>query len=130
MRSLEEQIANKCIHFTGIMDKQCKTGIKYEDVRVDDDNGPYKFPCIKTGGECSLAQFLTYDQVKQRVDEIENKGIKVAIAMAEIKDHVAKTKVKAGKIPCQCGGELHYVVASLNGHVHAKCNSCGISFNE
>jgi hypothetical protein len=52
MKSLHEQIANKCIHFNGIMEKTCKAGICYSDVREEPGEGPYKFPCLKQGGEC------------------------------------------------------------------------------
>lgn len=130
MLTLEEQIARKCIHFNGVMENICKAGIKYKDVREEPEHGPYNFPCLKQGGQCPKAQFPTDEQVKERVEEIEDSGAKALIAMVSVKEHYAKTKEQSGKIPCQCGGELHYVVASLNGHVHAKCNSCGISFNE
>lgn len=61
----------------------------------------------------------------------EDKKIpKAIVALLAVKDHVAKTKEKSGKIPCQCGGELHFAVAQNNGHVHANCPSCGISFME
>lgn len=130
MKTLEEQIACKCIHFNGVMEKVCKAGINYSDVRVDDGKGPYKFPCLKQGGECSSARWWNADQVKKRVAEIEYEGDKVTGALIAIKDHVEKTQIKAGAIECPCGGELNYVVANINGHVWAKCKSCGLSFNE
>jgi hypothetical protein len=129
MKTLEEQIACKCIHFNGVMNKECKVGIKYSEVRVEGE-GPYKFPCLKQGGECSCAEFMTNEQVKEEMKSIEIDGAKVLIAMISIKDHYAKTKKQSGKIACECGGELHYTVAQINGHVWAKCNSCGMSFNE
>ena len=55
---------------------------------------------------------------------------KAIVALIAIKDHVWKTKQESGKIPCQCGGELHFSVAKINGHVRANCPSCGISFME
>ena len=130
MLSLEEQIARKCIHFNGIMNDECKAGVKYKDVRVDDSDGPYKFPCLKQGGECSCAQFRTDEEVKATVAQINNAGTKTLIAMIAIKAHIQKTKQQSGKVPCQCGGELRYTAASINGHVWAKCNSCDIAFNE
>lgn len=63
--------------------------------------------------------------------EDKYKGIPKAVAaLLMIKEHVAKTKEKSGKILCQCGGELSYVVTGNNGHVHANYPSCGISFME
>jgi hypothetical protein len=130
MRSLEEQIANKCIHFSGIMDEVCKAGIKYRNVRVDEGNGPYKFPCLKQGGECAKCEFPTDEQIRKRIEQIDSSCIKAITAMAAIKEHCSKTKEQTGKVTCQCGGELHYTVAQINGHVWAKCKSCGLSFNE
>lgn len=96
------------------MEKVCKAGVRYSDVRVDDGNGPYKFPCLKQGGECSSARWWNADQVKKRVAEIEYEGIKVTRAITAIKDHFEKTKIKAGAIKCECGGDLNYVIANLN----------------
>lgn len=63
--------------------------------------------------------------------EDKRKGMPKAIAaLLNIKDHVANTKEESGKIPCECGGELHFAVAQNNGHVRANCPSCGISFME
>lgn len=129
MKTLEEQIACKCIHFNGIMSKECKAGISYASVRIEGD-GPYKFPCLKQGGECPSAKFLTDSEVKKKVEDIESHGLRTIAAMIAIKDYVSNTKVTFGKIPCECGGELHFTVAQLNGHVHAKCNSCTVAFME
>ena len=130
MKSLKEQIANKCIHFNGIMNDTCKAGIKYSDVRVDEDDGPYKFPCLKQAGECPHVQFRTAEEIDAYVKSIEDRGNKAMVAVVTVKDHYTKTKEQSGKVPCQCGGYLHYAVASINGHVWAKFNSCGLSFNE
>lgn len=65
------------------------------------------------------------------MEDNKRKGLPKAVAaLLDVKDHVAKTKEESGKIPCQCGGELHFAVAKINGHVHANCPSCGISFME
>lgn len=125
--SLHDQIARKCIHFNGIMNKACKAGINYDDVKVD---RPFKFPCLKQGGECPHAEFLTDEQVKELIAKTEEDSVKTLVAYTLVKDHYAKTKEQSGKIPCECGGEIHYTIASLNGHVWARCKSCGISFNE
>lgn len=128
MLSLEEQIARKCIHFNGIMNHECKAGIKYKDVR-DESQKPYGFPCIKTGGECPNAKYRTKEEVKVEVAEIEGSGLKTLIAVTLIKEHYEKTKERSGSIPCECGGKLFYAIAS-NGHASAKCNKCEISFSE
>lgn len=128
MLSLEEQVARKCIHFNGVMNKTCNVGIKYADVR-DNSRKPYGFPCIQTGGRCDHAKFRTSEEVVSYLKEMLGEGAKAIVANFKIKDHYAKTNHNSGKIPCECGGELNYVIAK-NGHVHAKCKSCGISFME
>lgn len=125
--SLHEQLARKCIHFNGVMNDTCKAGIKYADVRI---GKPYKFPCLKQGGECVHAKFRTEEEVNKEVAEMNDQGSKALTAYFNIKSHYEKTKEQSGKIACQCGGELHYAVASVNGHIWAKCYSCGIAFNE
>lgn len=125
--SLHEQLARKCIHFNGVMNDTCTAGIKYADVRV---GKPYKFPCLKQGGECKCAEFLTDDQAKQKAAEIKQHDVKALTAFLSVKAHFEKTKDQSGTVPCQCGGKLHYAVASLNGHIRAKCDSCGISLME
>jgi hypothetical protein len=125
--SLHDQLARKCIHFNGVMNDTCKAGVKYADVRIDK---PYKFPCLKQGGECPQAEFRTEDQVTELIAKMEEDSTKALAAYIMVKAHYAKTKEQSGKVPCQCGGELHYTVASVNGHIWARCKSCGISFNE
>lgn len=126
--SLEDQISRKCIHFNGIMNKTCKAGINYDDVRED---RPFKFPCLKQGGECKHAQFPTEEQVKERVSQIIDSGTQTIMAAALIKDHIQKTKSQSGIIKCVCGSDaLHYAVAQTNGHIRANCKDCGISFVE
>ncbi len=127
MKSLHEQISSRCIHFTGLMNKKCKAGINYDDVKT---GKPLQIPCIKTGGECSSSKFLTDEEIKKEIDEIESTGAKIFIVRAKILDHYNKTSDWQGKIKCVCGGDLHYSIAQFNNHIRAKCNKCGISFME
>lgn len=127
MESLKEQIAGKCKHFNGIMNECCKVGVKYSDVRV---GKPYQFPCLKIGGECLKVEFLTEEEVKKEIEEINAMSLKTLTAFSKIKDRIKETKMNAGKLPCECGGELNYVVAEVNGHIWANCKTCKISFNE
>jgi hypothetical protein len=126
-KTLYEQIACKCLHFNGVMNKSCNIGINYADVRVDK---PYKFPCLQQGGECAKAEFPTEEQITKKLQAIEDSGLKAIRAIADIKEHVEKVKIKAGQIKCRCGGDLNYVVANINGDIWANCRSCGLSFNE
>lgn len=126
-KTLYEQIACKCLHFNGVMNKACKAGINYADVRVDK---PYKFPCLQQGGECATAQFPTQEQIMEKLQSIEDSSVKAIRAISDIKAHFEKTKIKGGQIPCRCSGDLNYVVVNTNGHIWANCKSCGLSFNQ
>lgn len=63
-------------------------------------------------------------------DKIDPKIPKTLIAMLKVKAHFEKTQERSGKIRCECGGEINYIVAKYNDHVAASCSSCGISFRE
>ncbi len=127
MKTLKEQIESKCVHFNGIMNNCCKVGVNYADVRVDK---PYKFPCLKQGGECSKSQFPTTEEINSRIEEIEGSGLKAIMAHAAIKSHFNETNESTGSIKCECGGNLNYNVAPTNGHIWAKCSKCSLSFME
>jgi hypothetical protein len=125
MKSLKEQIAGKCRHFNGIMNETCKAGIAYEDIRSDDK--PFRFPCIdRDFHNCSSASFLTDEEVEEEIKEINTSTAKVIGVLMVIK----KDNSNNGTVPCACGGTVHYVRAQLNGHVHAKCDTCDLSFME
>ncbi|MFA5937502.1 MAG: hypothetical protein WC822_06530 [Candidatus Paceibacterota bacterium] len=75
MRTLEEQIAQKCRHFNGLMNEACDVGVRYEDVR-DTTVAPHRFPCLKGetlyGGFCVKASFPTPEEVAAEVKEIDD----------------------------------------------------------
>ncbi len=125
MKSLKEQISGKCIHFNGIMNECCKAGISYASVR---EGKPNNFPCLKQGGECSNVRFLSEQEVEERLSEIKDREVKTLIAYTKIKEHFNKTKDNPGKLPCECGGELKYIVTESNGHIRANCSTCHIHF--
>ena len=127
MKSLEDQIASKCKHFNGIMNDCCNIGIKYSDVRV---GKPYQFPCIKTGGSCSKAEYLTQEEVKNKLAEFAKREEVAVGAYVKVKEHYKNTKQNPGQLPCECGGQLNYTVAESNGHIWLKCKDCGIYINE
>jgi hypothetical protein len=133
MKSLKEQIADKCKNFTGMMSKTCKCGIAYEDVAVKDAR-PIQIPCFKnsamSGGVCDKAEFRTAEEVEIEVKKIEKGGSKTILALMAVKKHVSETRELSGTIKCTaCSGELNYSCALFNGHTRGKC-SCGISWME
>lgn len=133
MKSINKQIADKCIHFTGLMNKQCNAGIMYEIVKLPNQR-PYKIPCLKnnlmSGGVCNSMQFPDKEEVNKQVQGIKEMGLKMMSAYKLVKEHIEKTGKKYGKIECpDCGGNLHYTSASCNGHIWAKCK-CGLGWME
>lgn len=62
-KTINEQIANWCKHFNGVLNDSCQAGIAYKDVRAGG-----KLPCLKDEGisdTCPQAVFPT----EQEVDE-------------------------------------------------------------
>lgn len=132
MRSLEEQIARKCVHFTGISEKVCKCGIKYESVR-DSSVSPYKWPCFKDDGAqtvCDKALFPTAAEVAECVAEIKKNTTQTLEAMAAVHEAARRLGLKKGrggtgtiKCPVCTTGTLGFSVASYNGHIWGKCST-------
>ena len=133
MRSLKEQIAGKCIHFTGTSKEKCKKGIAYDSVK-DKSVRPYKLPCLAheyiNGGECKYCEFPSKEEAEKQVKEIEQSTIDMLDGFKAVKDHYEKTGIQWGKTGCsKCDGGLHYRVHG-NGHIWANCDDCGIGWIE
>lgn len=134
MKTIQDQIAAKCIHFTGLGNKKCEAGISYKSVEVKGER-PIKIPCIRdtilSGGECKKQQFPSEEEILKRVQEIEDFSNYSLKAYAMIKEQISLDKQNYGKIECpKCGGLLHYRRAQLNGHIWGKCESCGLGWME
>lgn len=131
MRSLTEQIARKCVHFSGISEKQCKVGVAYETVR-DSTTSPYNFACFKENVyiPCEQRCFPTDKAVAAEVAAIEEHSTRTIKAMfaarqdADVKGF-GKGSGGFGEINCPCciGGTLRYSVAAYNGHMHGQCTT-------
>lgn len=133
MSTIKEQIENKCKHFTGMLNKECAVGVRYEDVK-NKNSRPFKLPCLKDGdfggGTCVKACWKTTEEVEAEVKEIEEIGNRQIKAYSAVKTHIEKTDEKRGKIKCtSCGGDLNYIQAECNGHIWAKCK-CGLAWME
>lgn len=131
MKTLAEQIGNKCIHFNGVMGKTCRCGINYQEIS-DPIARPIKLPCFKDTGmtNCEKAQFRTPEEVEIEVNEINERGDKVIKALYAVKRAISETKKLSGVIVCpSCKGELRYSCSVSNGHTRGNCK-CGISWME
>lgn len=70
------------------------------------------------------------DKIEECQQRLHPKIPKSLIVLLKIKAHFEKTKERSGKIPCECGGEINFIVSQYNDHVAVNCKSCGISFRE
>jgi len=43
---IEPHAAGWCVHFTGTRNDSCKLGVRYDDVRDEPPNQPYRWPCL------------------------------------------------------------------------------------
>lgn len=127
--TLREQIENKCVHFNGMMNDTCKAGVDYDSVKVAREPGKgWDLPCFKDRKPCSITcdkqQFPTAEYVQARLDEIEQSSIRTFGAIAAIQKHANGKRGVAAVIECPaCKGDLHYSIAGVNGHIHARCST-------
>lgn len=124
---LKDQISRRCVHFTGIMDKQCKAGVEYDAVK-DTTVRPYKFPCINPATDsCAKRCYPTAEEVAETMKAHEQ-SLKFALTIFTKLTGAARGS--AGQTDCPvCNTKtVNYTVAKLNGHIWARCTSCGNSF--
>lgn len=133
MESVYDQIANKCVHFTGLGNISCNAGLRYEDVKVPNAR-PVQVPCLKdsilSGGSCPRVLFPTKEEVQKEVREIQRGGEMTIKAHRDIKAQILETGFSYGNIVCpSCSGNLHYQSSPDNGHIWANCK-CGFGWME
>ena len=130
MTSIREQLMDKCVHFTGIDSTQCKIGVVYKAVKGDG----FVFPCFKntklTGGNCDKARFPSEEEIAEEEAKIKERATAVRTLLMDIKYAFKKTGKREGKIKCNCGGTIYYLVSTFNNHVHAQCNKCDKTIQE
>jgi hypothetical protein len=136
MKSLEEQIADKCIHFNGITNQECKIGINYRDTF-----GPVLagvFPCIKGGtASCDKCHYPSPEEIKEKVQRMVGASSLSLKAYVAVKNHIQKAKDESrptpmkGTIDCPNGDhKLQFAMAITNGHLRIACKECQISMME
>jgi hypothetical protein len=125
--TLREQIANKCIFYTGLSNKVCNENIQYKDVMLDK---PINLPCLNRGGFCARKILKTDEQVDIELKEMEGWSSKSLNALIKIKNHHKISKQMCGEIKCDCGGVLRFSIAEINNHIWGNCMNCGIAIRE
>lgn len=134
MKSLAEQIACKCVHFTGMgSDKaSCAVGVVYATVQNKTIPGFAGIPCFREGEAvpCEKRRFPTPEEVAAEVADHDARWERLKIGIGAVSDD-AKTrgfkKGAGGKGQIVCPvcktGELHYTVAGYNGHIWGRCTT-------
>jgi len=132
-RSLLEQIAGRCVHFTGMFrNERCAAGVCYADVTVPLSRS---LPCLRdqnTDGLAACAQqhFPSDEEARATEQRRRTKLDEFAKHAAAVRAHIVDTHGKwqrrmpgvQGTMPCpKCGGTLGYSRAAYNGHVWGKC---------
>lgn len=133
MRTLEQQIASKCRHFTGTSNVTCDKGVVYSEVRdLSKEGAREKYPCFKEGEclKCEYRSFYTPEEVKQLVEDIELHSDRAMVAVVAAKADAKEkglVKGKGGQSKVKCpnceDGMISYSVAAINGHMWARCST-------
>ena len=137
MKSIEEQIGGRCIHFTGLIQDESKCGISY--TKAFGERPALKMPCIKDRMShlndeiipCEKLEFPTAEEVKAQIEK-QNKHISLLLtALAVVKKHIKDSGENRGTIQCPHGDhKLSYTRAESNGHVWMACKVCDIKMME
>lgn len=140
-KSLHDQIAFRCVHFTGLGKGKCKAGMTYDEVdkemRVAYRAG---LPCLKPDPDdlakldgrpqcaCPHLRFPSEEEVQKELDMWKQQMEKMTTALAIINPIREKHAGKdwQGILECpNCKNKLHVTHSGYNGHVHAKCETEG-----
>ena len=133
VKSLAEQIGCRCVHFSGIQNRQCEAGIVYATVKGQ-RNSKIAFPCFRENEvvACEKRRFPTTEEVEAEVAStrrsMDRLRLGIEAVAADAKKHgLGKGKGGAGSVPCPvCNtGTLNYSVAGYNGHMHGRCTTAG-----
>lgn len=124
---------SSCKHFNGIQNKVCKAGITYMQ-----NSSEIAMPCIpglihdRKTWECDQFAIMTREQAEQEADDDIRAMNRTITARIDAKDHAKKLGYGKGrggvgslKCPCCEDGHIQYSVASVNGHMHARCSTGG-----
>lgn len=68
-----------CKHYRDIgLNKTCKVGVAYHDVREASGDGPYKFPCFQEDGiasRCGQCVYPTEEEQAQMQEEVQQAAL-------------------------------------------------------
>lgn len=138
MKSLEEQLNNKCKHYTGAgRSDTCRAGVNYNELADGSRPGLLnRLPCLREHFKedeiavCELREWHTPEEIAEQIAHIKRRGEQYVTARAAISEHLKAngkpTRNVSGAIPCPVckTGTLRFSIA-YNGHCHGKCTTAG-----
>lgn len=114
MKSLAEQIAGRCVHFTGTQNERCEAGLVYTTVCGGDAPGwGRRLPCLRDSfpetpkAECASARFPTTEEAQAEANA----------SLARMRSRFET--IARGECP-QCGAKIE-----LRQVGHCVYGSCG-----
>ena len=125
-RTLAEAYIDKCIHYNGTVNKECRVNIEYAKVQ-DTSERPFRLPCFQRDGitdRCNCAAFPTLEEAREREARVKEKLKQTGIARQAIVTLTNGKRSTSGELACPVceSGRLHFSVA-YNGHIHAQCTT-------
>lgn len=128
-----------CRHFNGVQHDCCLAGVNYRVLAGEPRDGCMtRVPCLpwsdpKHGpmAECAKHETWTPDEAEQHVTEGDAAMQRHLRVFRAAHDDAKAKGLKRGhggnsSLVCPiCAGTLRYAVASVNGHVHARCETDG-----
>ena len=76
----EEQIADWCVHFTGLMQQRCAAGVIYTEVKGD---GP-RWPCFQRDGVASACPHTRYPTPEEVAAQVAESDAALARFLADL----------------------------------------------
>lgn len=130
-----------CKNFTGIQHECCTAGLNYHQQFGSGEGCFANIPCTHEPGEntklCPSVEYPSREEAEAAYAEAERRN---KLALQAMRDAHADAKAKGYgvgnggadslKCPLCTDGTLQYRVASINGHMHARCTNGCVSWME
>jgi hypothetical protein len=106
--------------------KVCKAGVNFHTFEAP---GEFRLmPCLGETPEaiarCAQYSARTPEELAEREREAAASMERICAAIIAIREATNGNRGLSGNIPCPtCSKPLHYSVARVNGHIHAKCET-------
>ena len=116
-----------CRHRTAFDRKKfpvCKAGVDYHQY-----DGPFDMmPCLGSSPQaiarCPQFSGWTAEENAARELEYQQAWARITLAIKAIREAAQGDRGCVGRTACpSCNGHLHYSIARVNGHIHARCDT-------